>query len=199
MAEDHDRPGSAPGDDPLQPGRPRRLSTLLPPKDRWWERLGPDERRWLTIAFVWCLVLFSGMYVWLAIGDQQTPIESYRIDPFVFQQEVEAFVEEHQVDEIDGAAVVEPPPGSDVYLHANQFAFRPVLKLQKDQEYRLLVSSTDVQHGLSLQPTNLNFQVLPGYLYVIRITPDEVGEFPIVCNEYCGLGHHVMTGLIVVD
>jgi cytochrome c oxidase subunit II len=177
----------------------RALSTLLPPKERWWAPLGPDERRWLTIAFVWCLVLFSGMYVWLAIGDQQTPIESYRIDPEVFRAEVDAFVEEFQVDEIEGAAIVEPPPGGDVYLHANQFAFRPVLKLQKDETYRLLVSSTDVQHGLSLQPTNLNFQVLPGYLYVIRITPDETGEFPIICNEYCGLGHHLMTGLIVVD
>ncbi|MEX2532737.1 MAG: hypothetical protein WD360_02095 [Nitriliruptoraceae bacterium] len=177
----------------------QQLSTLLPPKERWWSPLGPDERRWLTIAFIWCLVLFSGMYVWLAIGDQTTPIESYRIDPDVFRAEVEAFVDEFQVDEINGAAIVEPPPGSDVYLHANRFAFRPVLKLQKGKTYRLLVSSTDVQHGLSLQPTNLNFQVLPGYLYVIRITPNETGEFPIICNEYCGLGHHLMTGLIVVD
>lgn len=176
-----------------------QLSTLLPPKRRWWGTLGPDERRWLTIAFVWCLILFSGMYVWLGIGEQQTPIESYRIEPDDFRAEVEDFVAEYKVDEVDGADVVEPPPGSDVYLHANRFAFRPVLKLQRGEEYRLLVSSTDVQHGLSLQPTNLNFQVLPGYLYVIRITPDEVGEFPIVCNEYCGLGHHVMTGLIVVD
>ncbi len=174
-------------------------STLLPPPERWWTKLGPDERRWLTIAFVWCLILFSGMYIWLGIGQQQTPIESYRIHPAVFAAEVEAFVDEYQVDEIAGAAVVAPPPGSDVYLHANQFAFRPVLQLQKGETYRLLVSSTDVQHGLSLQPVNLNFQVLPGYLYVIRITPDETGEFPIVCNEYCGLGHHVMTGLIVVD
>ncbi len=177
----------------------RPLSTLLPPKERWWGPLGPDERRWLTIAFVWCLVLFSGMYVWMAIGEQQTPVESYRIDPEVFRAEVDAFVEEYQVDEIEGAAIVEPPPGSDVYLHANQFAFRPVLKLQRGETYRLLVSSTDVQHVLSLQPTNLNFQVLPGYLQVISITPDEVGEFPIICNEFCGLGHHLMTGLIVVD
>ena len=178
-------------------GRP--LSTLLPPRRHWWGRIGPDERRWLTIAFVWCLILFTGMYVWMGIGEQQTPIESYRIDPEDFRAEVDDFVEEHRVDEIDGADVVAPPPGSDVYLHANQFAFRPVLQLQRGEEYRLLVSSTDVQHGLSLQPTNLNFQVLPGYLYVIRITPDEVGEFPIICNEYCGLGHHLMTGLIVVD
>jgi cytochrome c oxidase subunit 2 len=177
----------------------RDLSTLLPPRPRWWGALGPDERRWLTIAFVWCLILFSGMYIWLGIGDQQTPIESYRIEPEDFRAEVDAFVEEYQVDEVNGAPVVAPPPGSEVYLHANRFAFRPVLQLERGETYRLLVSSTDVQHGLSLQPVNLNFQVLPGYLYVIEITPDETGEFPIVCNEYCGLGHHVMTGLIVVD
>ena len=177
----------------------RQLSTLLPPRDRWWTRLGPDERRWLVVAGIWCLILFTGMYVWLMIGDQQTPVESYRIDPADFRAEVDAFIEEYQVDEVDGAAIVAPPPGSDVYLQASQFAWRPVLQLERGETYRLLVSSTDVQHGLSLQPVNLNYQVLPGYLSVIEITPDEVGEFPIVCNEFCGLGHHVMTGLIVVD
>ena len=59
-----DETGNDRGDD--QP-----LSTLLPPKERWWGPLGPDEHRWLTITFVWCLVLLSGMgmYVWMAIGD----------------------------------------------------------------------------------------------------------------------------------
>lgn len=193
MRNNHDHDGSGGTDG-------QELSTLLPPRARWWGgRLGPDERRYLTIAFVWCLVLFSGMYVWMGIGDQQAPRESYRIAPEVFQEEVDAFVEDYQVDEINGAAIVEPPPGSDVYLHASRFAWRPVLKLQKGETYRLLVSSTDVQHGLSLPSARLNFQVLPGYLYVIEITPDETGEFPIVCNEYCGLGHHIMTGLIIVD
>ena len=180
-------------------GGEQELSTLLPPRTRWWTRLGPDERRWVTIAFVWCLVLFTGMYVWLAIGEQQSPVESYRIDPATFTAEVDAFIAEHQVDEVDGAAIVAPPPGSDVYLQASRFSWRPVLQLELGETYRLLVSSTDVQHGLSLQPVNLNYQILPGYLSVIEITPDEVGEFPIICNEYCGLGHHVMTGLVVVD
>ena len=193
MVTDHDHTHGTGHDDG------RELSTLLPPRRRWMTRLGPDERRWLMVAFIWCLVMFSGFYVWMAIGDQQTPIESYRISAEQFLEEVDAFVEEYQVDERDGAAIVAPPPGSNVYLHANQFAFRPVLQLERGETYRLLVSSTDVQHGLSLQPTNLNFQVLPGYLYVIEITPDQAGEFPIVCNEYCGLGHHLMTGLIVVD
>jgi cytochrome c oxidase subunit II len=177
----------------------RQLSTLLAPRRRWLSRLGRDERRWLTVAAIWCLILFTGMYVWLGVGDQQAPVESYRVEPADFREEVDAFIDEHQVDERDGAPVVAPPPGSDVYLQASQFAFRPVLQLEAGETYRLLVSSTDVQHGLSLQPVNLNFQVLPGYLYVIEVTPTEAGEFPIVCNEFCGLGHHVMTGLIVVD
>lgn len=175
-------------------------NSLLPPPRVWWKRLGRDERVWVTVAFVWGLILFSGMIVWTDIGDQQTPVESYRIDEEAFATEVDAFVEARQVDERDGVPVVAPQPGEDAYLNASQFQFRPIIQLEQGETYRLLVSSTDVQHGLSLQEIGYNFQVLPGYLYVIELTPEDTGEFPLVCNEYCGLGHHVMTGMIrVVD
>jgi cytochrome c oxidase subunit 2 len=60
------------------------------------------------------------------------------------------------------------------------------------------VSSIDLQHGFSLQPVNINVQVHPGYDMVMTITPNQAGTFGIVCNEYCGLGHHTMTGRIYV-
>lgn len=180
------------------------LSTLLPPRRVWWGRVGPDERMWLTVAFAWCLVMFTGMIVWQAVGDQTIPVESYRVEADAFLEETEAFVAARQVGEENGVPIVAPEPGEDAYLQASQFQFRPILQLQRGQSYRLLVSSTDVQHGLSLQledtRPSLNFQVLPGYLYVIRVTPTDTGEFSLVCNEFCGLGHHVMTGRIqVVD
>lgn len=56
----------------------------------------------------------------------------------------------------------------------------------------------DIQHGFSLQPLNLNFQVLPGYVHVIHLTPTRSGTFTIVCNEFCGIAHHLMVGRIVV-
>jgi cytochrome c oxidase subunit II len=178
------------------------LNTLLPPRRVWWGRVGPDERLWLTVAFIWCLVMFTGMVVWNAVGDQTIPVESYRIDSAAFLEETEAFIEARQVGEEAGVPIVAPEPGEDAYLQAMQFQFRPVLQLQRGQNHRLLVSSTDVQHGFSLQlednRPSMNFQVLPDYLYVIRVTPTETGEFSLVCNEYCGLGHHVMTGKIVV-
>jgi cytochrome c oxidase subunit 2 len=41
-------------------------------------------------------------------------------------------------------------------------------------------------------------QVHPGYEHVLTVTPDTSGEYSIVCNEYCGLGHHSMLGKIFV-
>ncbi|MDH5613353.1 MAG: cytochrome C oxidase subunit II, partial [Gammaproteobacteria bacterium] len=30
------------------------------------------------------------------------------------------------------------------------------------------------------------------------VTPDQAGEFTVVCNEFCGIGHHTMLGKIFV-
>ncbi len=42
----------------------------------------------------------------------------------------------------------------------------------------------DWQHGFSLQPVNINTQILPGYEMVLTITPDTNGDQTIICNEY---------------
>jgi len=94
--------------------------------------------------------------------------------------------------------VVKPPPGSDVYLLARLWQWWPILELEKDQTYRLHIASMDWQHGFSLQPQNINIQVLPGYEVVLTITPDTNGDQTIVCNEFCGIGHHTMLGKILV-
>ena len=174
------------------------MSALTEPERVWWKPLGRDEKIWLAVGLAWCLFMFSVMWWWPLVGDQTTPIESYRIDSELFAQRVEAFIAAHRVGEVGGVPVVRPPAGTDIYLEARAFQFRPVLELKQGETYRILLSSTDYQHGFSLQPLNLNFQVLPGYLYVIHLTPRETGEFPLICNEYCGLGHHVMTGRIIV-
>jgi len=41
-------------------------------------------------------------------------------------------------------------------------------------------------------------QVVPGYEMVLDITPDVAGVYGVVCNEYCGIGHHTMLGRIYV-
>ena len=107
-------------------------------------------------------------------------------------------VEKYTVREESGYPVVRPPPGSDVYIVARLWQWWPILELEKDQTYRLHISSMDWQHGFSLQPVNINLQILPGYDMVITVTPDQAGEYGIVCNEYCGIGHHTMIGKLYV-
>jgi cytochrome c oxidase subunit 2 len=31
------------------------------------------------------------------------------------------------------------------------------------------------------------------------VTPTTTGEFYVVCNEFCGIGHHQMVGKILVE
>lgn len=170
---------------------------MLAPPRVWWKPLGRLERSWLIIALVWCLFLTAMMPIWLFLGRQNVPATTYRVTPAQFQALVTDFTQQYQVGTDKGIPIVAPPPG-DVYLLGRQWQWYPILQLKKGETYRLHVSSIDVQHGLSLQPVNLNFQILPGYDYVITLTPTSSGEFSIVCNEYCYIGHHLMVGKLLV-
>jgi cytochrome c oxidase subunit 2 len=32
----------------------------------------------------------------------------------------------------------------------------------------------------------------------MNLRPNQAGEFGVICNEYCGVGHHTMIGKIYV-
>ena len=78
------------------------------------------------------------------------------------------------------------------------FQWTPILRLRQGAEYTLHISSLDVNHGFSLFPVNVNFQVVPGYDYGLRVSPTAAGDFRIICNEFCGIGHHTMVGRVIV-
>lgn len=173
-------------------------SGLESPKGVWWKPAHKSEKVWVAIAFAWCMVLFAMMPIMHAKGGQNVSGIRHTVEPAAFQQRVGEFIAAYQVGTDNGYPVVAPPPGSDVYLMATMWAWTPVLQLQKGVEYTLHLSALDVNHGFSLLPLNVNMQVVPGYDYGIRVTPTETGDFRIVCNEFCGIGHHVMVGKVIV-
>lgn len=177
------------------------MAIYSPEKRVWWnDPLDKKEIAWISIAFLWGLVMFGTMIVWHVTGEQNLSNEAYRIDPEVFSERTEAMAQKYKVREEGetGVPVVRPPPGSEVYMLGRLWEWWPILELQKGESYRLHLSSLDWQHGFSLQPTNINIQVHPNYELVLTITPSETGEFGVVCNEYCGIGHHQMVGKIYV-
>ncbi len=173
---------------------------ISPPSERlWWnEPLAKMEIVWITVAFVWGLIMFGMMIYWHIEGEQNLSNEAYRTTPEVFAKKTNAMVEQYTVREESGYPVVHPPPGSDVYLIARLWQWWPIIEFEKDQSYRLHISSMDWLHGFSLQPVNINLQIHPGYEMVLTVTPNQSGEFGIVCNEFCGIGHHTMIGKIYV-
>lgn len=168
------------------------------PKGVWWKPAHKAERLWVAVAFAWCIVLFAMMPFWHLRGGQNPSGIRAKVDPAAYTARVDEFIAAYQVGTEGGIPVVQPPPGSDVYLEGLMWAWRPALRLQKDVEYTLHLSSRDVNHGFSLQPLNINFQVVPGYDYALRVKATEAGDFRIVCNEFCGVGHHLMLGKVEV-
>jgi cytochrome c oxidase subunit 2 len=178
------------------------MSAILPPAQRlWWkEPVHSVELVWIVIAFVWCLVMFFMMPFWHIYGKQNLSAETYRTTPDMFSKKAQAMVDQYKVREEteQKIPVVKPPAGSDVYLIARLWQWWPILELEKGKTYRLHLTAMDYQHGFSLQPENINIQVLPGYEHVVNVTPNRAGTYAIICNEFCGINHHTMVSRLYV-
>ena len=178
------------------------MSAILPPSDRlWWKQpIDKVEWAWIAIAFVWGMVMFVMMIYWHIYGKQNLSTETYKTTPEKFTAKAQAFAEKYTVrtETDDKTPVVAPPAGSDIYMIARLWSFWPILELEKDKTYRLHLSAMDYNHGFSLQPANINIQVVPGYEHVVTVTPNQSGTYSVVCNEFCGINHHTMVGRIYV-
>lgn len=60
------------------------------------------------------------------------------------------------------------------------------------------IASADVLHGLHVPMTNLSTMVVPGYISTVTTTFPKPGEYPMLCNEYCGMGHDHMWSRVTV-
>ncbi|HED12957.1 MAG TPA: cytochrome C oxidase subunit II [Gammaproteobacteria bacterium] len=180
------------------------------PQRHWWRlRVGPDEKIWITAAYAWCLVMLVWMVGWFFLGNQNQVGNAYRVTIDGFTAKMDQMVEKYQLKDASGSLmsegdndipVVQVPVGGNVFIAARQFEFPVIPVLELGKTYVFHLSSQDVDHGFSLLPINVNLQLLPGYDYVLRFTPNKTGVYRLTCNEYCGLGHHTMTGkLYVID
>lgn len=66
-------------------------------------------------------------------------------------------------------------------------------------EVTFLATSVDVIHGFEIAGTRMNMMLIPGQVSRNTYTFREPGEHLIICHEYCGAGHHFMSGKVVVE
>lgn len=73
-----------------------------------------------------------------------------------------------------------------------------VVQIPKDAVVHFNVTTADVVHGFELAGTNVNMMLEPGYISTFTNTFKNAGVFTLLCNEYCGTGHHLMSATIEV-
>jgi len=87
-----------------------------------------------------------------------------------------------------------------IKIVAQRFSFTPnELKLQKGENVRLEFTSLDFVHGFNVPDMNLRADLPPGKITTLHLTPEKVGTFDFICDNFCGAGHEDMGGRIIVS
>ncbi len=129
----------------------------------------------------------------------ETPPAATRIDLTLFEAAVAEGEKKWGVGDIDGMTQIAPPPGSDIHMLAGRYEWRPALKLTAGGRYRLHLTSEDLLHGLLVPSLGWRFEAAPGYEQLFDVTaPKTPGSHVLLCDEFCGDGHHLMTTRIEV-
>jgi cytochrome c oxidase subunit 2 len=114
--------------------------------------------------------------------------------------------------EIDPTRIQETPPfdqpglrqtGPNTYevvMVARTFFYDPrEITVPAGSEVTFIATSGDVIHGLYVQNSRVNVMLIPGQVTRVVQRFDEPGEYLMICHEYCGLGHHIMSGKVIVE
>ena len=113
----------------------------------WWKPAHKSEKIWVSIAFVWCIVLFAMMPLWHWKGGQNPSGIRTRVEPKAFYARTVKFAQQYKIGDDRGLPIVAPPPGGDVYLVGLTYQWYPILQLTQGVEYTLHLSSFDVKVG----------------------------------------------------
>lgn len=91
-------------------------------------------------------------------------------------------------------------PLKEFSVQAKQFEFVPsTITVTQGDRVKLLISSSDVQHGFSLPEFNVNKTINPGSPVVVEFVADKTGTFTFSCSVFCGEGHSEMQGTFIVQ
>jgi cytochrome c oxidase subunit 2 len=136
------------------------------------------------------LCILALVYVSLAHG-LMLPGRTGQLDP----QQV------YSTPPFDQPGVREVAPGRyQVVIIGQAWSFNPAeIRVPAGAEVTFVATSPDVLHGFHIERTRVNMMLIPGQISQMRHTFREPGEHLIICHEFCGIGHHLMHGRVIVE
>lgn len=85
------------------------------------------------------------------------------------------------------------PAAQDDIVSTNQ------MHLPADRPVKVQLRSKDVIHSFFVPQFRVKQDAVPGMAIDIWFVPKKQGDYEIVCNQICGLGHYRMRGFIKVE
>lgn len=117
-----------------------------------------------------------------------------------------------QVSELDPAEVRNIPPFDnpgvrqvgeneyEVVLLGFAWAFQPrEIRVPANAEITFVATALDVIHGIHIEDTRVNMMLIPGQVARNTYVFKEPGTHTLICHEFCGSGHHIMAGEVIVE
>jgi cytochrome c oxidase subunit 2 len=148
------------------------------------------EKFWMWASALIIVAFVTTIVVGVAGSALQPPSHVETIDPRTVWNDARFAKRGVTVDE----------HGATVVLIAMMFAFQPAeFHVPAGKPVTFRVTSADVTHGFEIVGTNGNTMVVPGYISQFTTVFKTPGEYLIVCNEYCGLSHHLMSAKLIVE
>jgi cytochrome c oxidase subunit II len=121
---------------------------------------------WVTIPFL--MVTALAIYGWIVLDDLEAKQPNTLIVNVTGQQFTWSF----------------DYPGEKVKSNT--------LVLPKDRPVEFRIHTKDVLHSFWVPEFRLKSDAVPGLTTKIRLTPDRIGRYQVVCAELCGIGHSTM-------
>ena len=74
-----------------------------------------------------------------------------------------------------------------------------VINLENNRPVKILLRSVDVLHNWYVPQFRAKMDAVPGTVTFYWFEPNKVGEYEVLCAEYCGVGHYAMRGGVIVQ
>ena len=159
-----------------------------------WQSIHIDqlEQKWITISLI-ILGIFVGIITLDALFHGVNPPSKVETVDSVSIHLNKEFEEENLGVQVDDQGNI------IIRMVAGRYSFFPkLISVPAETKLTFRWVSMDVLHGVHIPMTNMSTMIVPGYVAEITTTFPKPGEYPVLCNEYCGLGHNHMWSNISV-
>ncbi len=151
------------------------------------------ERKWINIALLVVGLLVAIITIDAFFHGINPPSKVETIDSAKLHLSKE-FAESNLGVQIDDQGNI------TIRMVAGRYSFFPKhIAVPAETKLTFRWVSMDVLHGVHIPMTNMSTMIVPGHVAEITTSFPKPGEYPVLCNEYCGLGHnHMWSNISVV-